>query len=246
MFSIFKKKYPTAPDFSGIRTDMHSHLLPGIDDGSPDPEQSLLLIRGLQDLGFSRLITTPHILSDMYPNNPETIAGAYHTLQQALQEAGNSIYIHAAAEYYIDDHFSSLITREAALMVLQDKHVLVEFPFVSAPYNYKEQLFQLQLNGYQPVLAHPERYSYYIYQKEVFDELKSIGCLFQVNLLSLAGYYGKQTQELAQYLIKMDYVNLLGTDLHNSRHLEALRLSGHIQPIISALLDSGQLINPEW
>ncbi|MFM7838845.1 MAG: CpsB/CapC family capsule biosynthesis tyrosine phosphatase, partial [Chitinophagaceae bacterium] len=132
------------------------------------------------------------------------------------------------------------------LLVLKHPYVLVEFPFVAPPFQHKEQLFQLQLQGFQPVLAHPERYSYYFYQKEVFDELKAIGCLFQLNLLSLAGYYGKQTQQMAEYLVKKKYVNLLGTDMHHIRHLEALRTAGQLQPILLSLLDTGEILNPEW
>jgi tyrosine-protein phosphatase YwqE len=246
MFSIFKKKYEGATDLSGIKTDMHSHILPGIDDGAQDEEQSVQLIKGLQELGYAKFIATPHILSDMYPNNRETITGALSNLGAVLKENDHTVDLSAAAEYYLDDHFTGLLESNTPLLTLTEKYVLVEFPFVSAPYNYKEQLFQLQLSGYQPVLAHPERYSYFYYQKEVFDDLKSAGCLFQSNLLSLIGYYGKQAQDLALYLKKKGYINLLGTDLHHLRHLEALRTSKQIQPIVNSFLDSGQLMNPDW
>ena len=189
-----------ATDLSGIKTDMHSHILPGIDDGAQDEEQSVQLIKGLQELGYDKFIATPHVLSDMFPNDRETITGALSKLSGVLGQNNQRVDLSAAAEYYLDDHFSALLESNTPLLTLTDKYVLVEFPFVSAPYNYKEQLFQLQLCGYQPVLAHPERYSYFYYQKEVFDDLKSAGCLFQSNLLSLIGYYGKQAQDLALYL----------------------------------------------
>lgn len=233
-------------DFSGIRTDMHSHLLPGIDDGSPDAEMSRTLINGLMELGYERFIATPHILSDMYPNDPDSISSAKGILENALAVNKEKVPLHAAAEYYLDDHFSTLLDNKVPLLTLKGNHVLIEFPFVSPPYNYKEQIFQLQLNGYQPVLAHPERYTYFSNRKEVYDELKGSGCLFQTNLLSFTGYYGRQPQELANYFVKAGYIDLLGTDLHHERHLQALRSFGSNQAIINNLLHSGKLLNPSW
>lgn len=237
MFSIFKKKSTVQADFSGIKTDMHSHLIPGIDDGSTDTDMSRALIKGLLELGYEKFIATPHILSDMYPNNADTIGAAKDTLQRALKENKEAVPLHAAAEYYLDDHFSTLLDNKEPLLTLKDRYVLIEFPFVSPPYNYKEQIFQLQMNGYQPVLAHPERYTYFSNRKEVFEELKGTGCLFQSNLLSFTGYYGRQSQELAQFLLKQSYINLLGTDLHHERHLEALRAFGAYQSVLHTLLD---------
>lgn len=244
MFSIFKKKQSIANDFSGLHTDMHSHLLPGIDDGATDTGNSLQLIKGLQELGYKKFITTPHVFWDMYKNDPTTINAAHQVLQAEMREAGMSTSIHAAAEYFMDDHFDALIERKEPLLTIKDNMVLVEFSFVSEPVNFKDQLFRLQINGYQPILAHPERYTYFEFNKKIFDDLKNAGCYFQVNLLSLAGYYGKPTQDLAQYLLKKNYINLLGTDLHHLRHLEALRSSSHVMPAVQALLQSGQLLNP--
>ena len=244
MFSIFKRKHPVANDFSSLNTDMHSHLLPGIDDGATDPGNSVQLIRGLQDIGYSKFITTPHIFWDMYKNDPTTIKSAHQNLQIEMNKLGMNTPLHPAAEYYLDDHFDELIELKEPLLTIKDKMVLVEFSFINAPINYKNQLFQLQIGGYQPILAHPERYLYLGANKKVFDDLKSAGCLFQVNLLSIAGYYGKPTQEMAQYLLKKNYIDLLGTDLHHLRHLEALRSSPHIMPVVQSLLQSGQLLNP--
>lgn len=246
MFSIFNKKAPMQADFSGIGTDMHSHLLPGIDDGSPDADMSRTLISGLKELGYQQFIATPHVLSDMYPNDSDSIGSAKGILEKALAANKEHVPLHAAAEYYLDDHFSTLLDNKVPLLTLKGNHVLIEFPFVSPPYNYKEQIFQLQLNGYQPVLAHPERYTYFSNRKEVYDELKGSGCLFQTNLLSFTGYYGRQTQELANYFVKTGYIDLLGTDLHHERHLLALRSFGSHQTIINNLLQSGKLLNPSW
>lgn len=243
MFSIFKKKQKGSPDLSGISTDMHSHLLPGIDDGSPDTASSLILIKGLQDLGIQRFVTTPHILWDLYQNTKETIDAAHEALRLSCN--GNiAAPFRTAAEYYLDDHFDELLENNVPLLTIRDNWVLVEFSFVTPPMNLKEKLFALQIKGYQPVLAHPERYTYLSSTKEIYDELNDIKCLFQLNLLSLTNYYGKQVNELANYLLKKKYVNLLGTDLHHQRHLHALRNSPHLTDSVKQLLDSGRLLNP--
>lgn len=244
MLSIFKKKQTGAVDLSAIGTDMHSHLLPGIDDGSPDVVTSLSLIKGMQELGFNNLITTPHIYWEIHKNSPATISAAEQTLQPVLQTELPTIPLKAAAEYFLDDHFDSLLSTNTPLLTIKSNWVLVEFSFVSAPMDLKEKLFELQIKGYQPVLAHPERYSYLIPKKQVFDTLKDAGCLFQLNLLSLTGYYGKPALELAQYLLKKKYVDLVGTDLHHVRHLQALQSASSLMDPVKALLDSGRLQNP--
>lgn len=244
MLSIFKKKRSNTVDLSALGTDLHSHLLPGIDDGSPDVPTSMELIKGLQDLGFRNLITTPHILWDLYKNNSATIAAAEQTLQPVLQQGLPDIPLKAAAEYFLDEHFDSLLKANTPLLTIKHNWVLVEFSFVSEPYDLKEKLFELQIRGYQPVLAHPERYNYLGAKKQLYDELKDAGCLFQLNLLSLSGYYGKPSLDLAQHLLRKKYIDLLGTDLHHARHLQALQSATSIMDPVKALLDSGRLQNP--
>lgn len=239
---IFKKKKQLA-DLGGISTDMHSHLLPGIDDGSPDVETSIALIRGLMELGYKKFITTPHIMWDIYQNTHETIKAAHTVLKEALKKEKIKVHVRAAAEYFLDDHFDTLLESETPLLTIHDNMVLVEFSFVNAPFDLKEKLFALQVKGYQPVLAHPERYLYIRENKEFYDALKDAGCLFQLNLLSLSNYYGKASTDLANYLIKKNYIDLLGTDLHHERHLEALKYSGSTMDTIQKLLDSGKILN---
>lgn len=243
MFSIFRKKHVAKVDLSALGTDMHSHLLPGIDDGSPDEATSLTLIRGLQQLGYRQFITTPHIMWDVHKNNATTIGSAHSKLETAIQQESLSVPVKAAAEYYLDDHFDHLLSEDIPLLPVKDNLVLVEFSFVAPPRNLKDMLFELQIKGYKPILAHPERYNYLVSQKEWYDELKEAGCYFQLNLLSLTGYYGKVTNELAQYLIKKKYIDLLGTDLHHERHLEALVTSTTIMDGVNTLLDSGKIMN---
>jgi protein-tyrosine phosphatase len=245
MFSLFKRnKAIQAAAFSGIATDMHSHLLPGIDDGSPDVETSLLLIKGMMKLGYKQFITTPHIMQDLYRNTPATINEAYARLQKALEEENLGVNIRPAAEYMLDDHFDQLLESNEPLLTLKDNLVLVEFSFVSPPINVQEKLFQMQIKGYRPVLAHPERYNYLAKNREFYETLKNAGCLFQLNLLSLTGYYGKPTADLATYLLSKDHIDLVGTDLHHDRHLAALENYGPAYTSVQRLLDSGRLLNP--
>lgn len=243
MLSIFKKKTAGTVDLSELGTDMHSHLLPGIDDGSPDAETSLKLIQGLQDLGYRRLVTTPHVMWDIYRNDAESIAAAHAVLQKATPVVPAALPLRTAAEYFLDDHFDELIEQNVPLLTIKDNWVLVEFSFVTAPMNYKEKIFELQIKGYQPVLAHPERYNYFMNNKDVFDELRTAGCLFQLNILSLTGYYGKGPQDLSRHFIKKKWVSLLGTDLHHDRHLKALQTAPALTDSVKSILDSGTVLN---
>ncbi|MDB5208767.1 MAG: capsular biosynthesis protein [Flavisolibacter sp.] len=236
-----KKKTPTI-DLSWLGTDMHSHLIPGIDDGVPDMATSLQMIRGLQDLGYRKLITTPHVLWDVYPNTTEQILEGIALVKSAVAAEGIAIEITAAAEYFIDEHFEESLKNKMPLLPLSGNKVLVEFSMITAPMDLQQILFEMQLQDYQPVIAHPERYIYLTNRKTFFDDLKSAGCLFQLNLLSLTGYYGRSVQELAEYLCKKEYYSLAGTDLHSDRHLLALqKLSA--SALLSKLKESGLLKN---
>ncbi len=238
MFGLFKKKekQPVQPVFELVHTDMHSHLLPGIDDGSPDVATSLKLINGLVQLGYRKLICTPHIYKELYPNTRETITRAYETLLPAVQQQFPGIELGFAAEYFLDDHFDSLMQKSEPLLTLPGNYVLVEYSFSSPPMDLKDKLYNLQLEGYKPILAHPERYGYYATAKHEYDALYDAGCVFQLNILSLSGYYGKQPAQLAQYLLNKGYVSLLGTDMHHERHLGAMQMPAlhkTIQQVVS-------------
>jgi tyrosine-protein phosphatase YwqE len=238
---FWKKKNNETADLSWLKTDIHSHLVPGIDDGSPDMETSLELIRGLSELGYEKLVTTPHILSDMYPNTPEIISSGTERLRTAIGVAGIPVTIHGAAEYYMDDRFDEQLRSKTPLLTISGNIVLVEFSMITAPMDLQDLIFEMQLQDYQPLIAHPERYIYLSRKKEFFDDLRSSGCLFQLNLLSLAGHYGSSVQELADYLVKKEYYSFAGTDLHHARHLEALRKLP--ASIIKRLKDSGMIRN---
>ncbi|MDB5251276.1 MAG: hypothetical protein JWP27_445 [Flaviaesturariibacter sp.] len=229
-------------DLSWLGTDMHSHLIPGIDDGSPDMATSIELVRGFQALGYRKVITTPHILWEMYPNTPDIIRTGVAALRAEMAAQGIQMEIGAAAEYFIDEHFVEELAQKRPLLTLKDNLVLVEISTVTAPFDFKEVLFELQLQDYVPVIAHPERYIYLKDNKAIFTELKDSGCLLQLNMGSLLGHYGASVQGLAEYLVREELYDFVGSDLHHSRHLDLMSRAAGL-PLLARLKASGQLKN---
>lgn len=204
-------------------TEMHCHVLPGIDDGSPDTEASVSLVKGLQSLGCKHIIATPHIIGDMYRNNHETISAAAEKLRIAINREGIKMGLSFAAEYMMDDYFMDLLKNEDPLLCFKDKYLLTEFSYAVPPTHVEETSFEMNTQGYQPILAHPERYNYFHDDFEQYERLKDLGFLFQLNLLSLTGYYGKPVWKIANQLIKKGMIDFAGSDTHHERHLNALK-----------------------
>ncbi len=221
----FLRKKDSSKNFSpflNIRQDIHSHILPGIDDGSPDVSISLKLIKGMCSLGIKKAVATPHIIGDMYRNTPETINAALEKIKTASKEQQLDIELSAAAEYMVDDHFISLLRRKEKLLTLDKNFILTEFSYSTMPQNVEEILFEIITEGYQPLLAHPERYFYYHKNFKIYHRLKEMGFLLQVNLLSLTGYYGLPVAKAAKYIFENGLADFVGTDMHHERHLRAL------------------------
>lgn len=224
MFNFFKKKENTSePVNLPFSTDIHSHILPGIDDGSPDIETSLALIKGLYNLGIRKSIATPHIIGDMYRNTPQTINAALELVKTACYNEGITMEISVAAEYMIDDYFLELLKKKEPLLTLYKNIILTEIPFSSTPENLEETTSLIIAEGYLPILAHPERYHYYQQNFKQFNHLIEMGFVLQINLLSLTGYYGKRAEKAANFLLENNLVSLVGTDLHHYNHLDAIR-----------------------
>ena len=223
MFSIFKKKIPANySDYFPLVTDIHSHILPGIDDGAPDVETSILLIEGLINLGITQSVATPHIIGDLYRNDAATINKALNLVRDALAEKQIDFKVSAAAEYMLDAYFLELLSTKIPLLTVKNNLILTEFSYADKPYNVEQIVFAIITENYQPILAHPERYGYYHNDFKQYDFLNELGFLLQVNLLSLTGYYGKPAAKAANYLIKNNLASYVGTDLHHERHLDAL------------------------
>lgn len=246
MFNLFSKKKAKGEriDFSALKTDMHSHLLPGIDDGARDMATSIQLIRGMKELGYQKLITTPHIIWDMYKNTPGIINAKLEEVRKAAREEGIDIELHAAAEYFLDEHVEDLLKRKEPLLTISGKKVLTEFSMAFPSMNIKDILFDMQMQGYQPIIAHPERYIYLQQNKAFYQELKDIGCLFQLNILALGGYYGRSVKDLAEYLLSNGFYDLLGTDLHTFHHLDELQ-HAEMTATLKKVIESGQISNSE-
>lgn len=200
--------------------DIHSHLLYGIDDGAQTPEDTLYLISGLQKLGIKQFVTTPHIIQYVWENTTKTINNRHEDVQKLLAENESIVPIKAAAEYLMDEHFVELFQTNQ-LLTLKDNYVLVEMSYINAPIQLYNILFDLQVAGYKPLLAHPERYQFLHNNYNEYTKLKKAGCEFQLNLLSLVGYYGEGVFETAKKLLKDGFITYTGTDTHHKKHLQA-------------------------
>lgn len=221
---VFKRKpEEIVPlDLSWLQTDMHSHLIPGIDDGSKSMEESIDLIRRLAGYGLKKIITTPHIMSEYYRNTPEIIRMGLEDLRRAVKMEGIEVELDAAAEYYMDEIFLEKVKEGEQMLTFGDRYILVETGFINKPQMLLDTIFHLEMAGYKPILAHPERYQYLIMDKKLQEELFERKLLFQVNLLSLTGFYSKQVKDFGETLVEKGVVALLGTDCHNSRYLDML------------------------
>jgi protein-tyrosine phosphatase len=224
MFGLFKKKEKFKKqatfDYSGIMVDMHSHILPGIDDGAQTLEDSIYLIRKMMELGIKKVIATPHIMIDYYRNNAETINSALAVIKAELASQGMDITIEAAAEHMFDEGFEAKIDANE-LMLMKDGYVLFELSFISKPPTLIPVIQKIINKGYKPILAHPERYPYL-----TIDELKNIqswGCNLQLNTISLTGYYGTEVKKAAEALVDHQMIDFISSDMHHPRHAAAFK-----------------------
>jgi len=235
MFNLFKKSGVSATknrDWGFVKTDIHSHILPGIDDGAQTIEDSLTLVDSMYSNGYRRMVATPHSSEDIYPNDTKTILERRDLLRRAVAQKGIDMQIDAAAEYMIDERFVNMVESGETILTIHDNRVLVEMSYLlESPYLHNG-LFALQTHGYQPILAHPERYNFYHNTLDKYDELKEKGCLFQLNLIAFSGYYGKHVKKVAAYLFERGMYDYVGSDIHHTRHTSALHsvLQSRIMP----------------
>ncbi|MDE6110006.1 MAG: hypothetical protein K2L99_03625 [Muribaculaceae bacterium] len=218
MFNFFSKKETPRLWFS---TDIHCHVLPGIDDGSASVEESIQLIERMQGWGISRIFASPHVTRNTFENTPETIAAARASLQSALDAAGNPLVLSNSAEYRLDDLFDEHRSR-GMLLTLPGNRLLIENSFMQERMDIEQLVFDLQMDGYVPILVHPERYHYYRTSPSRYRTLHDAGARFQINLLSLAGHYGKDEKRTAELLIEQGLVDYVGTDLHHAPHADSI------------------------
>lgn len=244
---IFGGGSPADPSpFSKVHTDIHSHLIPGIDDGSANMDQSMEMIRALASLGYKKLITTPHIMSDAFRNTPEIILGGLEKLREQVKVEGIDVELEAAAEYYLDDTFPKKLEQGGLLTFGGEKrYLLVETSYVSQPMGLNELLFEMITKGYQPVLAHPERYQYFWDSDALYNIklLRERGFLLQVNISSFAGRYSKTAAQIARQLVQESMVDFIGSDLHRPAQLDTLRKAPEVSKELKGLIEEGRLLN---
>ncbi|MEQ9402961.1 MAG: CpsB/CapC family capsule biosynthesis tyrosine phosphatase [Cyclobacteriaceae bacterium] len=226
-----------------IEVDLHSHLIPGIDDGVKSVDDSIEIIRKFSELGYLKVITTPHIHPN-YPNTSEIIKKGLQKVQERLEEEEFLFEIEAAAEYFVDDLFFDRVKGNSEILSFGNKYVLVESSFLNKPLFFESCLFELMAKGYTPVLAHPERYRFLEGDIEWLEQLRVSGVLMQVTISSFAGYYGEIPKSIAQKLYKKGMIDFLGSDLHRREQLEYLK-AGLMQKEVEKLCKSSHLKNSE-
>lgn len=200
-------------------TDIHSHILPNIDDGPKNIEESIELISSMKEMGFGKIVGTPHTYPGLYDNDNKSIQSSYKYL---MNISNLNIDIKYASEYFID---YSLISKaeKKSLLTIKDNYVLLEMSFISAPIDLYEIIFKIISNGYNPIIAHPERYIFFYNNPQNFKKLKNVGCFFQANLLSATGYYGKNVVKALDYLLSNNMIEFVGSDIHNMNHVNKFK-----------------------
>ncbi|MBP8823025.1 MAG: histidinol phosphatase [Flavobacteriales bacterium] len=241
--NLLGRRKPDLPpvDLGLLECDVHSHFIPGIDDGAPTVEASMELLRAMHDLGFRKVVTTPHSMADGYRNPPEVILGGLEKLRRAVKGSGIPLEVEAAAEYYLDHALMENVASQKLLTFGRDM-VLFELPFLSEPAVLFNLVFEMQTQGFRPVLAHPERYTFWFADLAPLEKLKDRGVLFQLNTIALGGAYGPAVKKAAERIIDKGWYELAGSDCHGMKHIEALQ-AVRTEPYLHKLMDSGKLIN---
>jgi protein-tyrosine phosphatase len=188
-------------------------------------EEAIEVLRFFQSLGYKKVITTPHVMPEFYPNTKEIIEGALETLTQVLEDRGVDIEVEAAAEYYLDESFLKLLETPDKLLRFGENYLLFETPYINEPAFLKEAIFKINALGLQPVMAHPERYIYIQNKMCYLEELVERNVLFQCNINALQGYYSSAAERTIKFMIKNGLVSFLGSDCHNMKHAHILKQS---------------------
>jgi len=240
MFYFFQKKKFLVDSLENF-IDIHNHILPGIDDGAKTVEDSINLIKGFSDIGVKKFIATPHIMHNYYPNDYDTIHAAHDKLKnKLLSEDMEEITLDVAAEHMIDSNFDKLLEQEK-VMPLRNNYLLIEMSYLQPPINFDEAILNIAAHRYFPILAHPERYSFLHLDSSKFQKYKKNGILFQMNLLSLGQFYGKDVQKKAHKLLQNGLVDYVASDIHNQQQLQSikeLQLSKNLMKLLYPVIEN--------
>lgn len=230
MFGLFKSKPELKKLIPNNYVDIHSHLMFGIDDGAQTKDDTKTIIESMKSLGFEQAIATPHTTPLVWDNTKEGILAKYDEVLNVLPTEAESLQLRVASEYMMDESFLQRIQSEK-LLTLKDNYVLVEMSYINPPIQLMDILFHLKSNGYEIVLAHPERYNFYHKNTEMYKKLKKAGCKFQMNLLSTTGYYGGHVLEAANYLLNNDMIDFVGSDIHHTKHIKGFEAKIQIKAV---------------
>lgn len=220
-----------------MAVDFHNHVLPGIDDGAKNMDDSLAMLRNFAALGVKKVIASPHSMADGYINSNQKILQKRDEVRQAIKQNGINIEMDAAAEYYMDELFMQKI-EQRDLLTIGKNYVLMELSYLSKPNNTGDAIYKLQVAGYNLILAHPERYPYYYEDSFAhYKDFKDRGVYFQINLGSLVGKYGRDAKYTAEKMIDEGLVEFTSSDLHSLGQFETLReclKSKHLEKLLSS------------
>lgn len=244
LFNFFKSNKKLMPvDFGILGTDMHSHLIPGIDDGSKSMDETIAMLAKFESLGYKKVITTPHIYNDFYKNTPEIIREGLVEVQKTAKTLGLTIDIEAAAEYHCDENFLEQI-KNNNLLTINETYVLIEFPFLNELTNWKEFIFNVQTLGYTPIIAHFERYVYWHGSIEKAKQIRELGGKIQLNINSLSSHYGPDVKLQGEKLIDAQLVDFLGSDCHRIQHLTMMENNSNLA-YLHKVIATNQLLNSQ-
>lgn len=222
MFEFFSKK-KFLIDYLESFVDMHNHILPGIDDGAKTVGESIELIKSFSEFGVNNFIGTPHIMDNYYLNTSRTIHTSLEELKKGLFENDlKHISFDVAAEHMIDSNFENLLDK-GEMMPLRKNYLLVEMSYLQPSINFEEAIQKIASKRFFPILAHPERYNFLQLKSSKFQNYKKKGILFQMNLLSLSEYYGKDVQKKALHLLDEGLIDFAASDVHNMNQLKCLK-----------------------
>jgi protein-tyrosine phosphatase len=244
IFNIFRRKskrLPAPVDLSVLGCDVHSHFIPGIDDGAKTMDDSVGMISALHEMGYKKIITSPHTMSDYYRNTSEIILSGADAVRSELNKREIPVEFSAVSEYYLDFDLERKL-EEGPLLTFGNKYLLFEISYMNPPDNLYHVIFNMQLKGYKPVLAHPERYNFWHSQFDKYEAFIDKGVLLQMNINSLTGYYSMGTKKIAEQLIDKNMVSFLGTDCHHMGHINLMKEVVY-EPHLQKLIDSGTLLN---
>lgn len=249
LFSFFKKnkavKFEHPIPILQVGTDIHAHFLPGLDDGAATMENSVEMIREMVNLGYTKLICTPHVMFGHFQNSTATILSGLESLKKRVAEENIKVEIAASAEYNFDQEFIRRIDQDDLLTFGNENYrfLLFELSYFNEPMGIAEVIGKIKEKGIAPILAHPERYPYFAEQKHKYQQLKDLGVLFQININSLSGLYPGGAAATAAWLIDQEMVEFIGSDAHRIDHVHLLKESFRWEKL-HQLVNSGKLMNP--